>query len=1009
MEMNQFSKVTFQYKAQTTLGEQVRVVGNCESLGMWNPLQGADLATSPSSYPFWTTPAPVCLPLNVEVEYKYVRILNGEVSWESIEQNRKMLADHPSLLVEDEENTLISRHIITQSEIPAHLAHSSYDTPDVTIDETRMFSTSDSIILASMNLPVKIFRNPNYDSTNPESEKWLFERSRGLWLPVLYEIALHEGINFLWIGWPGIWIEDEDEQEEVTEILRSRYKCIPLFVPEETMTLHIQFCNGVLFPLFNNIIETAPETIPQYPLELWEAYKNVNSRFADRIMETYTHQRIWIHDHQLLLTPSFVSRRTHEVLNIGIYLHQPFPSSEVYRVLPHREAILHAMLCCDLIGFHLFEYARHFLASCKRLLGVDHQFSRGGYLLLNYYGRHIMIRIGHLGIEPGVISNVLETESYKTQLRELNMQYMGRKVLLGIDPLHRLSGVILKFNAFRQALKNLPQCLNRVVLVQVLTQAKNSSDSEKEQVFSEINQLRDEINKEFGKEIIEVKKEEFGREMRYSYMSMALGVINSCLREGLCLIPFEFIAINKEKPAEIILSEFAGVSRALSSPKRVNPFDLGQLEGEIYYMITNPPDSRTTAKRKRDLAYIVNNTTFKWARNFLTDLKRAHKDTKHFQYVTHGLGDRLKLIALSKNFTNLKTDQLLSAYRESKNRAFFFDNEGTLSNLLKQKDINKNIGPSEKTQNCLDDLVKDERNTVFVITGRERRILEKWYGKISNLGMAAEYGSFIRWNSKSQWQLMTQGSSNWKETAKQIISAYVTRTEGSYIEEKECSVVFQYRDTDPDLGSWQAKELISHLEILLKPFMNECEVSSGLGYVEVKPSGITKGTTLYRILEQISEKKGPLDFVLAIGDDIADEEMFRVVKAIRKEKSSIISDKKAFKSFTCTVGRKPSLADYYVNDANEIVQFLELLRGWSNKSKKNFSYGDLSSLQLRHPTFSLHPIGVFGPRSRAEIVQESSNSESEDEETISSPRAIYKPKKKSYTRKEYSSINLFSK
>jgi trehalose 6-phosphate synthase/phosphatase len=151
------------------------------------------------------------------------------------------------------------------------------------------------------------------------------------------------------------------------------------------------------------------------------------------------------------------------------------------------------------------------------------------------------------------------------------------------------------------------------------------------------------------------------------------------------------------------------------------------------------------------------------------------------------------------------------------------------------------------------------------------------------------------------------------------------------LEEKECGVVFYYRETDPDLGSWQAKELISHLEILLKPFLNECEVSHGLGYVEVKPRGINKGTTVFDILQEMSRRrKEPPDFIFAVGDDISDEEMFKVVKAIRKEKS-FTADKRALTSFTCTVGKKPSLAGYYINDAHDLIGILERLKDCSYK------------------------------------------------------------------------------
>mmetsp|Transcript_28100 Transcript_28100/g.27803 ORF Transcript_28100/g.27803 Transcript_28100/m.27803 type:complete len:566 (+) Transcript_28100:692-2389(+) len=565
------------------------------------------------------------------------------------------------------------------------------------------------------------------------------------------------------------------------------------------MEAHMKFCNLILFPIFNSIIGTNSKTIPQYPNHLWEAYKNVNSRFADAIMNFHSRQMIWIHDYHLLLTPSFISRRTHKIVNLGLFMHVPFPSSEIYRVLPHRETLLNAMLCCDLIGFHLFVYARHFLAACKFILGIDHQLSRGGYLMINYFERRVMIRIGHLGIEPRVIQEALQTEEFKNIQKELNIKYKGKKVLLGIDPLHVLSGITLKLNAFREALRSRINFVNKAVLLQILTEAKTVSTPEREEIREELYRLKDEINREFRRDVVEFIETDVTGEARYAYMSISNGIVNTSLRDGLCLTPFEFIVVNMERDADIVISEFAGVTRALSSLRRVNPFNISELEGEIYNLMADEPKNHS--KRQRDLSYILTNTTFHWAKNFLTDLKRAVKDPKNYQYVTHGLGDRLKLIALNKNFRMLDGNSLLKAYGNSRHRAFFFDNEGTLCNLLKNHEIDNSIGPSEKILNSLAELSKDERNNVFVITGRSKDIVERWYGKIPLLGMAAEYGAFIKQNNDLKWELSAQGSHLWKETAKQIIEAYVMRTEGSRIDEKECSVVFQYRDTDLDLGA----------------------------------------------------------------------------------------------------------------------------------------------------------------------------------------------------------------
>ena len=311
-------------------------------------------------------------------------------------------------------------------------------------------------------------------------------------------------------------------------------------------------------------------------------------------------------------------------------------------------------------------------------------------------------------------------------------------------------------------------------------------------------------------------------------------------------------------------------------------------------------------------------------------------------FMFHGLGDKLKLIALSKNFRKLNKRKVLEAYVNANNRILFFDNEGTLSNFMKQTEIDKKVGPSRRILKALEGLCADEKNTIYVITGRPKAIVENWFGSVPSLGMAAEYGALMKWYNSSAWNSFFAIKGNWKETAKEIISVYSERTEGSQLIEKESSVVFLYREAEPEFGTYQAKELASQLDFLLNPFMDEIEISEGLGYVEVKPKGINKGTALYRCIEKLSEAKGPVDFIMAIGDDSSDEDMFKVVNLLKKQNSSMLCNEK-IATFTCTLGIKPSLASYFLLDAAKVVNLLEHINGQANRMKKNLSYGDLMS------------------------------------------------------------------
>lgn len=350
----------------------------------------------------------------------------------------------------------------------------------------------------------------------------------------------------------------------------------------------------------------------------------------------------------------------------------------------------------------------------------------------------------------------------------------------------------------------------------------------------------------------------------------------------------------------------------------------------------NKQQKKSVAK---DLKYIYSHDINIWVHNFLADLKKAHKDTQNLHYLIHGLGDKLKLIALKKNFRKLNKHSLISAYREAKNRVLFFDNEGTLSNFMKQTEINKKIGPSTRILKALERLCEDKKNTVYVITGRPQEVVYEWFKSVPNLGLAAEYGAKMRPPGSSSWEAYFNLKNDWKETAKEIMLSYSERTEGSQIVEKESSVVFFYREAELELGSYQAKELVSHLDFLLEPFMDEIEISEGIGYVEVKPIGINKGIALYRVIENVFENKGPVDFILAIGDDSSDESMFEMVRMVKKQKSRTLMNSK-IPTFTCTLGIKPSSASYFLLDAAKVVSLLEHVVG-EQKEKRVFSCDDI--------------------------------------------------------------------
>jgi trehalose 6-phosphate synthase/phosphatase len=904
------------------------VVGNTEALGRWNPADGLKLKAE-GSYPEWRTS--LGLSLGSAIEYKYAVISGEHIEWEELKDNRTLQVTDVNMLVREQFGCEYAQIIVRPPEeftaSPKFAADFELELPPMKLRE------GDKWIFASMNLPLAVKRG---------EDGWEFKLYPGLWLPVLYQAALKANLNFMWVGYPSIDIEDPAEQEEVRAEL-VKHHCIPLFLDPAMLLKQQKFCGKILYPLFHNIIETAPDVLPVYDDDLWQAYRNVNAEFADKIKEHYANAAVWVHDYQLLLLPGLLSHSKPDV-NVGLYLHSAFPSSEVYKVFKNREELLYNMVCCDVIGFHLFEYARNFITCCKRILGLEHECVQGGLLGLKLYGRTLMIKVSHLGIEPSEVEVVAKEPKTQALIAQLKEKYEGQRVLLGIDALHRLSGIVHKFKSFGNFLSSSRADRHKnLKLVQLVFPVRNSFEEETSQHRRELELLRDELNSALGREAIELTEfAKLSAVKRVAYMSIAEALVNTSLRDGLCLLPFQFIALRSDS-ARIILSEFAGVSRALSSPLRVNPYDFEQLE-EAYDVVIKK-DLSHRQKQERDLKYIKTYTTSSWAKSFMNDIKVCQKNTNAFTFVVHGLVDKIKIIALKRNFNEIDETLLMRRYKETKNRVFFFDVEGTICEPYKYHELNTSPGPSSKVLRYLNSLAADVNNTVFVITGRKQEVVDRWFNAAPEVGLAAEYGSFLRWKAYKDWESTHAGSNSWRGPANQIIESYVERTEGSQMVEKVSSVSFMYRDADPDYGSLQAKELTSQLEIVLMHFMDECEISSGLGYIEVKQRGVNKGTTVYKILERVCALKGPVDFAVAVGDDAADEEMFRMLHLLKTEGSSVTVPPEKFVATTCTIGRKPSEASYFSRDWQRLTMLLKLVSSWTDSSRLFFSQNDLTKLQ----------------------------------------------------------------
>ncbi|KAK6947398.1 Glycosyl transferase, family 20 [Dillenia turbinata] len=809
-------------------------------------------------------------------------------------------------------------------------------------DETSNSVTSDApssisqdrIIIVGNQLPLRAQRRSDGNG------EWIFSWDDDSLLLQLKD-GLGEDVEVIYVG----SLKEEispSEQDDVAQTLLETFKCVPAFIPPDLFSkFYHGFCKQQLWPLFHYMLPLSPDLGGRFDRSLWRAYVSVNKIFADKVMEVISpdDDYVWVHDYHLMVLPTFLRRRFNRV-KLGFFLHSPFPSSEIYRTLPVRDELLRALLNSDLIGFHTFDYARHFLSCCSRMLGLSYQ-SKRGYVGLEYYGRTVSIKILPVGIHLVQLQNVLDLPETEAKVAELQGQFRGQIILLGVDDMDIFKGISLKLLAMEQLLIQHPEKRGKVVLVQIANPARGRGKDVQE-VQCETSATVKRINETFGRpgyEPVVLIDRSLHSYERLAYYVIAECCLVTAVRDGMNLIPYEYIICRQgneklddvlgvgpsvPKKSMLVVSEFIGCSPSLSGAIRVNPWNIDAV-AEAMDSALMVSESEKQLRHEKHYRYVSTHDVGYWANSFLQDLERSCRDHVRRRCWGIGFGLGFRVIALDPNFRKLSVEHIVSAYKRTKSRAILLDYDGA---MLMQSSMSST--QNAEAVGILKNLCKDPKNVVFLVSGKDRETLDEWFSSCEKLGIAAEHGYFLRSSGNAEWETcVAVPDFDWKQIAEPVMQLYTETTDGSYIETKESALVWNYQYADRDFGSCQAKELLDHLESVLA---NEpVSVKSGLHMVEVKPQGVNKGLVAERLLATMKEKGMLPDFVLCIGDDRSDEDMFEVIiSAMAGPSLSPVAE-----VFACTVGQKPSKAKYYLDDTSEILRMLQGLVAASEQAAKN--------------------------------------------------------------------------
>lgn len=725
------------------------------------------------------------------------------------------------------------------------------------------------LIIASNRLPLKVSKNEEGLQVSP-SEGGL---ATGL-------KSYHKNNNSLWIGWPGIEPDSKEEAEHVTHLAKQE-GCIPIFLNEKLINNYYHgFSNTTLWPLFHYFLKYA-----EFNQLHWNDYTHVNKMFADAIVaHANKGATVWVQDYQLVLVPDMI-RAMRPDLKIGFFLHIPFPSYEIIRTLPWREEIIKGILGADLIGFHTYDYARHFKSSVKRLLGHEVEFNQ-----IKLEQREITVDVFPMGIDYEKFNDLaIKTQSKPVQERSKThrdldrflLEQSDRHLLLSIDRLDYTKGIPERLEAFKWFLTTYPEYREKISLI-MLTVPSREDVEHYQNLKTEVDVLVSRINGEFGtvnwNPVIYFYRSLPFENLIELYTSADIALLTP-LRDGMNLVAKEFVACKINQKGVLILSEMAGAAKELGEAISVNPNNIVQTGKAIHQALTMPVEEsmeRMHKMQKRIKRYDIH----KWASDFMVSLdKTADKEA----------------VLQARKLTSDLQQNVVSKFAKAKNRTLFLDYDGTLQRFF---DLPQDAKPDEEIYNVLDALVANSKSDVVLISGRDKKTFEQWFGH-KNYNLIAEHGAWKKVNGQD-WKEHKPFHDQWKEIILPVLESYVDRTPGSLIEDKTYSLVWHYRKADIELGGLRALELIRDVSNLIAN--QDLEILEGSKVIEIKVAGINKGIAA---AEYIHNKE--IDFVMAIGDDWTDEFLF---KELPEDTNSI------------KVGTGNSAAKYYVENYKNVRSLL---------------------------------------------------------------------------------------
>ncbi len=646
----------------------------------------------------------------------------------------------------------------------------------------------------------------------------------------------HAQSGGLWLGWPGDISRLNGAQRAALDVRLQEQRCVPLHLSaSEVSRFYEGYSNRILWPLFHYLLDRMPNQDRD-----WEVYRRVNQRFADLVVAHYQPgDTIWVHDYQLMLVPGMLRERLPEA-RIGFFLHIPWPSSEIFHTLPRRAEILRGLLGADLLGFHTLAYVRHFSSALLRILGTELNVDR-----VSYEGREVRLGAFPMGIDVDSFESLARDPAVQEEARSHREHAGDQRLVLGIDRLDYTKGIPRRMLAVQRLLEREPAWRGRLRFVQVAVPSRTGV-SDYAQYREKVDELVGRINGAYGtvdRVPIHYLYRSFNmRQLTALYLAADVQLVTP-VRDGMNLVAKEFCASRTDGDGVLVLSEFAGAAAELGEAVQVNPYDVDGMADALQAALEMPePERRARMEVMR--RQVRQQDVHWWVRAFLTALEEKP--------------------APRAKSGRAAVDEAVARMRAAEHLVLLLDYDGTLKGFAPRPEL---ASPDAGLHELLARLSRRPHTSVSLISGRKRETLEEWFGHLP-LGLHAEHGLWSRLAPGQAWTALPDVPTEWTPRVRSRLESFVARVPAALGEEKTAALAWHYRQVDSQFGAYQARELRLHLAETFA--QGPLEVLPGDKVVEVRPRGVNKG----RVVGAAVGAAPAGAFVVALGDDRTDEDMF---------------------------------------------------------------------------------------------------------------------------------------